>query len=193
MEKNINQALSEPYTILNNRVLWYDGDSSYTVDGIIDKILNKLEWKSKYIIDKFDFSINQFNRLNEEIILKEKNEVVISDNYLDWNIPQKYLDINIKKFVYYKLSEEFLENNFNELEENNRINRVKYEFKLWEKSNNFKLLNVLIYIIDIFKLNNIIWGTGRGSSCCSYILYLIGVHDVDSVKYELNTTDFFRV
>ena len=38
--------------------------------------------------------------------------------------------------------------------------------------------------------NKIVWGVGRGSSVSSYILYLLGVHKVNSIKYGLNITDF---
>ena len=38
---------------------------------------------------------------------------------------------------------------------------------------------------------NIIWGVGRGSSVSSYILYLIGVHRINSIKYELDYKEFF--
>jgi DNA polymerase III alpha subunit len=40
--------------------------------------------------------------------------------------------------------------------------------------------------------NNIVWGVGRGSSVSSYILYLIGVHKVNSILYKLDINDFLR-
>ena len=48
------------------------------------------------------------------------------------------------------------------------------------------------YIIDTLRENNIVWGVGRGSSVSSYMLYLIGVHKVDSIKYNLNINEFIR-
>jgi len=36
------------------------------------------------------------------------------------------------------------------------------------------------------------WGVGRGSSVSSYILYLIGVHKIDSIKYDLDYKEFLR-
>ena len=35
-------------------------------------------------------------------------------------------------------------------------------------------------------------GVGRGSSVASYILYLIGVHRIDSIKYNLDWKEFLR-
>jgi DNA polymerase III alpha subunit len=51
----------------------------------------------------------------------------------------------------------------------------------------------MVYVIDTFKKNNVIWGVGRGSSVSSYILYLLEVHDVDSVMYDLDFNEFLRV
>ena len=40
--------------------------------------------------------------------------------------------------------------------------------------------------------NNIVWGVGRGSSVSSYVLFLMGVHKVDSMKYNLDIKDFLK-
>jgi DNA polymerase III alpha subunit len=40
--------------------------------------------------------------------------------------------------------------------------------------------------------NRLIWGVGRGSSVASYVLYLLGVHRIDSMYYELNPEEFLR-
>jgi DNA polymerase III alpha subunit len=40
--------------------------------------------------------------------------------------------------------------------------------------------------------NNIVWGVGRGSSVASYVLYLLGVHKVDSIKYGLDIREFLK-
>ncbi len=40
--------------------------------------------------------------------------------------------------------------------------------------------------------NEVIWGVGRGSSVASYVLYLIGIHKVDSMYYDLPINEFLR-
>jgi DNA polymerase III alpha subunit len=37
-----------------------------------------------------------------------------------------------------------------------------------------------------------IWGVGRGSSVASYVLYLLGVHRIDSMFYDLDPSEFLR-
>ena len=47
-------------------------------------------------------------------------------------------------------------------------------------------------MVQVMRDNNIVWGVGRGSSVASYVLYLIGVHKIDSLYYDLDVTDFLR-
>ena len=66
------------------------------------------------------------------------------------------------------------------------------ELAEFEARNLFPILQLLIYIIDTMRKNNLVWGVGRGSSVASYILYLLGVHKVNSVKYNLNIKEFLK-
>jgi DNA polymerase III alpha subunit len=185
--------LNNPYTVLDDRILWYDGDSSYTTKALADKILlGDTSWSENYIIDPEDFSVVKANQLDDDVNLTTKDSIVIPDDSYDWKIPHKYMDIDIEKHIYTLLLHEFQKYEFSLTEENIRIDRIREEFKLWTDGDMINLLRTLIYLVDTFELNDIVWGTGRGSSCCSYILYLLGVHDVDSIKYELDITDFFR-
>jgi DNA polymerase III alpha subunit len=47
-------------------------------------------------------------------------------------------------------------------------------------------------MIDVFNKNNIVHGVGRGSSTSSYVLYLLGVHFIDSIKYDLDINEFLK-
>jgi len=40
--------------------------------------------------------------------------------------------------------------------------------------------------------NSVVWGVGRGSSVASYVLYLIGVHKIDSMYFDLDITEFLK-
>jgi DNA polymerase III alpha subunit len=54
------------------------------------------------------------------------------------------------------------------------------------------MLKYMKYIVDTLRAFNLVWVVGRGSSVASYVLYLIGVHKVDSIKYELPIEEFFK-
>lgn len=47
-------------------------------------------------------------------------------------------------------------------------------------------------LIQRFRDDGVVWGVGRGSACASYIFYLMGVHDVDSILYDLNFQEFSK-
>ena len=40
--------------------------------------------------------------------------------------------------------------------------------------------------------NNIVWGVGRGSSVASFVLFLIGVHKINSLYYDISIDEFLR-
>jgi len=54
------------------------------------------------------------------------------------------------------------------------------------------LLRQMKYIVDTLRKHNILWGVGRGSSVASYTLFLMGVHHIDSIKYNIPVNEFFK-
>jgi DNA polymerase III alpha subunit len=179
---------SNKYTSLNNRVLFYDGDSIARNETIVDLMLSGINVGDVGIhfaekTDDTDAFMKQYPN-----VMGYKTE--IRDNDTTWDIPKQYKDLDVALYIH-----ELLENEvefMNTIKSEERIDRVHVELKLWEQYNMIPLLQTLIHIIDTFKENNIVWGTGRGSSCCCYILYLIGVHDVDSIHFGLELDEFFR-
>ena len=77
-------------------------------------------------------------------------------------------------------------------DENWDINRVIEEYKAFSDLNMIPMLRYLIYLVDVMRENNVVWGVGRGSSVASYVLYLIGIHKVDSIKHNLDYREFLR-
>ena len=106
----------------------------------------------------------------------------------EWNIPEEYKTLDVISYVADKLSELDLPEEEIELRER----RCVKELAIYRKMGLFDTLRALIYIINTLTEKNIVWGVGRGSSVSSYILYLIGVHDIDSFFYGLNIEDFLR-
>lgn len=72
------------------------------------------------------------------------------------------------------------------------LQRAGAELLLYQEKNLIDLLKYLKYLVDVMKENNIIWGVGRGSSVSSYVLFLIGVHRIDSLYYDLDFREFLR-
>ena len=72
------------------------------------------------------------------------------------------------------------------------LQRAGEELLLYQERNLFNLLRYLKYLVDVMKKNHLIWGVGRGSSLASYVLYLLGVHRINSMYYDLDPREFLR-
>ena len=72
------------------------------------------------------------------------------------------------------------------------LQRVGQDLLLYQERNLFDLLRYLKYLVDLMTENKLIWGVGRGSSVASYVLYLLGVHRIDSLYYDLDPGEFLR-
>ena len=101
-------------------------------------------------------------------------------NQQHWFMPEEYKQLDIAKYV--------LDLCITEAE----LQRVGEELLLYQERNLFNLLRYLKYLVDVMKSNQLIWGVGRGSSVASYVLYLLQVHRVDSMFYELDPREFLR-
>ena len=72
------------------------------------------------------------------------------------------------------------------------LQRCGTELMLYQERGLFDLLRYLAYLVDVMRQNAIIWGVGRGSSVASHVLYLMGVHRVNSLYYNLDIHEFLR-
>ena len=182
-------------TILKDRVLWHDGSVSFTSDQLLDFIVGGGVVEDKIYATVLDEEIIKFNKLHPTLSLNVKRDLDHVD--LTWNIPDSYKAININKYVQAKFLELITKHEnagkpFTEAEVMARIERIEKELDLYNEYAMEIILKAIIYIIDVFKDNGVVWGTGRGSSCSSYILFLLGLHSVDSVKYDLDLNEFFK-
>lgn len=179
MVADINLLSNKMYTELDNRVLWFDGESAFTPENLIFGILYNLP---KLFCTNIDDAIIKFNSISDEKI-DIKTTCNVPTPTL--SIPEKYQKIDVLEFILNKIDKH--DPNYEQI-----LSRVNMEYSIFKRKNYIDQLKTCIYIIDMFNTNNIVWGTGRGSACCSYILYLIGIHDVDSILYDLDINEFLR-
>lgn len=97
-----------------------------------------------------------------------------------WHMPEKYLELDIAKWA------------LDQCTSQEELQRVGEELLLYQERDLFNLLRYLKYAVDTFRQNNVVWGLGRGSSVASYVLYLIGVHKINSLYYDLSIEEFLR-
>lgn len=179
-------------TILNDRILCGDGDSIVGLPFLYEYVLKGCDI-SQVFVSKEDYDTEEVTSYNKKFINDKINcKMKVKPSSLKWNIPKKYKEMNISTFMLEKLKIENKDRNFTDDELRLRFFRIKMEFRIWKKRNLEDMLRTLIFIVNTFEDNKIVWGTGRGSSCASYLLYLVGVHQVDSVEFDLDIGEFFR-
>jgi len=132
----------------------------------------------------------------------------VSKTYSEFKSLQKYLPINYKEEVPLELFDSIKQETWSMPDEyktldiatyilglcttDAELQRVGEELLLYQERKLFNLLRYLRYFVDTMRKNNIVWGLGRGSSTASYILYLLGVHKINSLYYDLPIEEFLK-
>lgn len=173
------------YTELKNRKLYFDGDSSYDPNDI-------LQLRSKYSINWVDYMTPTIDQYNKLVSCSKKIQVKKDCNPLNvsWNLPDKYQELNVIEYVLDKHID--ITDGMSNNEIVNRDKRLISELSTYDKVNKLDVLKTIIYIVETLEEHDIVYGVGRGSSVSSYVLYVIGIHDIDSYAFDLDINDFFH-
>lgn len=137
-------------------------DESVDFTSVAD-VIDSIPNVVKYNSDQ-SMDIHEFDRANQR----------------KWFMPKEYLDLDIAEYI------------LSLCDKPEQLQRVGQELLLYQEKNLFNLLRYLKYLVDVMTKHNIIWGVGRGSSVASYVLFLLGVHKIDSLYYDLDPTEFLR-
>lgn len=120
---------------------------------------------SEFFLDRDPFaSIEEFDTVNQD----------------EWYMPNSYKQLAIDEYI------------INLCATDEELIRVQEELILFQDRGLFNLLRFLKYLVDTLRKNNIVWGVGRGSSVASYVLYLLGVHKINSLKFNLDIGEFLK-
>jgi DNA polymerase III alpha subunit len=101
-------------------------------------------------------------------------------NQSKYFIPSEYANLDIAKFV------------LDQCQTEAELQRAGEELLLYQEREMFPLLRYLKYLVDTMRFHNIVWGVGRGSSVASFVLFLIGVHKINSLYYDLPVDEFLK-
>lgn len=162
------------------------GNVVYQSQDLIDLLYKGITNLSEVIVEPFEkqaqfeelvnLKLKTLDTRLDQISVEEFDQVCQSD----WFIPDEYKNFDIKKFC--------LERCYSA----EASIRVTEELAAFETKNMMMLLKTLKYLVDTLKQHKIVWGVGRGSSVASYVLFLLEVHKIDSLKYNLDWHEFLR-
>jgi DNA polymerase III alpha subunit len=122
------------------------------------------------------FTFQKFNDQLDSISIEQFDRALQSD----WFMPVEYKDFDVEKWCLNKCTNQ-----------EQRV-RVNAELDAFEERGMIPLLQWTKHFVDTCNENGIVWGVGRGSSVASFVLFLLGVHQIDSVKYNLDWQEFLR-
>ena len=143
-------------------------------------------------VDRFNAAMEEqgFDKLQKYIPLDVDQKTFDGVCQSEWFMPDEYKIFPYVDYLAAKLGEELQCTEFDtSIPE---WQRVKEELEAFKERGMEDLLRYMIYLVDFMRENDIVWGVGRGSSVASYVLYLIGVHRIDSIKYGLDWREFLR-
>jgi DNA polymerase III alpha subunit len=103
-----------------------------------------------------------------------------NQNQTNWHMPDEYKSLDIAKWL------------LDQCKTDAELQRIGKELLLYQERDLFPLLRYLKYLVDVMRENNIVWGVGRGSSVASYVLYLLGIHKINSMYYDLDIEEFLK-
>ena len=114
--------------------------------------------------NKLDMTVEQFDNINQS----------------NWLMPEQYKTMDIAQYV------------LNQCQGEAELQRAGKELLLFQERDMFVLLRYLKYLVDTMRENNIVWGVGRGSSVASFVLFLLGIHRINSLYYQLDIGEFLK-
>jgi len=151
------------------------GEIVYNIEDVVDLMMSEQNVSGITV----DSTVKLDDVMPESDISLSVDEYDLANQH-NWLMPEEYKQIDIAQHV------------IDCCKTDAEIQRAGEELLLYHDRNLFDLLKYLKYLVDTMKTNNIIWGVGRGSSVASYVLYLLGVHRVDSMYYDLDPNEFLR-
>ena len=159
------------------------GELVFDENDIVDQLMTNGAVPDGLIVDNISVESNQLDQVpvfytstDQSISVEEFD----AQNQINWYMPDSYKELDIAEHVLSLCTT------------NEQLQRVGKELLLYQQKNLFDLLRYLKYLVDTMKQNKIIWGVGRGSSVASYVLYLLGIHRIDSIYYDLDPEEFLR-
>ena len=128
-------------------------------------------------------SITEYNKFAQELEILPITDIARISK--EFNIPQHYKNIDVEEYVHRLIPASGQDVKI-------ITDRVEMELGMFKDRGLFPVLQLLIYIVDTMRNNNLVWGVGRGSAVSSYVLYILGVHKVNSVKFMLDIQEFLK-
>ena len=162
------------------------GQQILTHDDICNIYLTDTEFKLKTVLVDKPIIINEILDIQTDtkFITYKKPQVSVKEfdiqNQNNWYMPKEYAEMDIAQFI------------LDQANGTAELQRAGEELLLFQERGLFPLLRYLKYLVDTMRKHNVVWGVGRGSSIASFVLFLLGVHRINSLYYDLPIEEFLK-
>jgi DNA polymerase III alpha subunit len=144
-----------------------------------EKTFNHIIADTEILFDE-TLNLSQVPKVKQYIDPKVSVAEFDQHNQNRWHMPVEYQDLDIAKWV------------LEQCQDDSELQRAGQELLLFQERDMFDLLRYMKYLVDTMRANNIVWGVGRGSSVASFVLYLIGIHKINSLYFDLSIEEFLK-
>ena len=164
----------------------YDGEDISSIEEV--------DWHEDF--EKYNNAVEK-NHLQNSLFKAIKKLSLDIDEYdkenqSEWFIPEEYKALDIEEWLFTKVMKEKQHAGVDFVYNSIEWMRVEQELEAYKERGLIPVLRYMIYLVDTMRENNIVWGVGRGSSVASYVLYIIGIHRINSIAYDLDWREFLR-
>lgn len=104
----------------------------------------------------------------------------------EWMLPEEYADRDIEEYCMERMADLHLD------QKPEYMDRLCEELIRVEEKQMHDFIRCLIWITDVLRVKKIVWGLGRGSSCASLVMFILGVNKVDPVLYDIPMEEFYK-
>lgn len=164
------------------------GQVSFDINEVAEMLYTNpdMDFANLQVQDPNLYNASVARYFNELPTLKEYRPLTVDIEEFDrmnqsqWYMPKEYRELDIAEWV------------LAQCQSQEQLQRAGKELLMFQERNLTDLLRFLKYFVDTMRANGVVWGLGRGSSVSSFVLYLIGVHKIDSMYYDLDVEEFLR-
>lgn len=178
-------------TELKDRTLRFDGVSIVNPEAVAYALSRGLR-PSDLRVTEVNEDVELFNA---NVIEADRLQVAGQDPIsipMGWQLPVEYKSLDLHERVFDTFLQILPKLNYSAEQEDIAIRRLVAELEEVESRGMLEFMRTICFVLDTFREQDIVWGVGRGSSCACYILFVLGLHVVDCVRYEVPLNEFFH-
>jgi DNA polymerase III alpha subunit len=162
------------------------GQSVYSEKDLIDLYMTnpELTLRNTLTDTKIEFDPDLELNIIPELIKHELKQISVEEfdtiTRNNWFMPKTYQNLDIAEWL------------LKQCNHPDELQRVGKELLMYQKRGLFPLLQYMKYLVDLMRKHDIVWGVGRGSSVSSFVLFLLGIHRINSLYYDLDIEEFLK-